>query len=70
MTADVIPFPVSTRCTGRTMPALTTPELRERARDNFYSAERRTGVDPYTAYERAEAFLADLERIAAIMGDS
>jgi hypothetical protein len=63
----VIPFPVPTSCSGCTMPGLTTAELRERARENFYSAERRAGADPLTAYERAEAFAADLERIADVM---
>ena len=67
MCAEIITFPVPTSCSGRTMPGLTTPELRQRARDNFYSAQRRSGVDPATAYERAEAFEADLDRIAAIM---
>lgn len=67
MTNNIIPFPVSTACSGRTMPGLTTAELRRRARDNFYTAERLTGIDPLTAYERAEAFAADLERIADIM---
>jgi len=66
----IIPFPVPTSCTGRTMPGLTTPELRQRARDNYYTAERRAGRDPATAYDRAEAFAADLERIAEIMRSS
>ena len=65
--AEVIPFPVPTSCSGRTMPGLTTPELREVARLNFYTAERRQGIDPFTAYDRAEAFVKDLERIAEIM---
>jgi len=63
----VIPFPVPTSCSGRTMPGLTTPELRQRARDNFYSLQRSIGVDAATAYGLAEAFEADLERIANIM---
>jgi hypothetical protein len=64
---DIIPFPIPTSCTGRTMPAMTTAEFRERARDNYYSAERRARVDPLTAYERAEAFLVDLDRRTAIV---
>ena len=65
---NVVPFPsVSTSCSGRTMPGLTTPELRQRARDNFYTAERLAGRDPVTAYDRAEAFAADIERLAKIM---
>jgi hypothetical protein len=38
MTCTILPFPVSTACSGRTMPGLTTPELRQRAMDNFYHA--------------------------------
>jgi len=49
------------------MPGLTSAELRQRARDNYYNAERRAGCDPMTAYDKAEAFAADLERIAEIM---
>ena len=64
---NVIRFPVPTSCSGRTMPGLTTPELRRRARDNFYSAQRHIGIDPSTAFDLAEAFEADLERIAKIM---
>lgn len=61
--SNVITFPVPTSCSGRTMPGLTTAELRQRARDNFYSAERRQGTDCLTAWERAEAFAADIERV-------
>lgn len=68
--SNLIPFPVSTNCSGRTMPGLTTPELRQRARDNYYDAERRRGSDPLTAFDRAEAFADDLERIAEIMRNS
>jgi hypothetical protein len=71
MSRNVIPFPVSTQCSGRTMPGLTTPELRQRAMDNYYSAERRLGTDPLTAYERAAVFLVNLDHIAAmVMRDS
>jgi hypothetical protein len=67
MSADVIDFPISTNCSGRTMPGLTTPELRARAILNFYTAERRKHVDPLTAWERSQAFGRDLDRIAAAM---
>jgi hypothetical protein len=67
--ATIIDFPtqISSACSGHTMPGLTTAELRQRARDNFYTAERLRGVDCCTAYDRAEAFAADIERIANIM---
>lgn len=65
----ILPFPtpVSTQCTGCSMPGLTTPELRARAVLNFYSDERRRGIDPMTAWDRSQAFGRDLDRIARIM---
>lgn len=67
--SNVVPFPCvnNAYASGASMPGLTTSELRERAKDNFYTAERRRGVDPLTAYMRMEAFERDLDRIAAIM---
>jgi len=64
------PSPVSTQCSASTMPGLTTPELRRRALDNFYTAERRAGCDAVTAYDRMCAYSDDLDRIASIMGAS
>lgn len=61
--------PVSTQCSSRTMPGLTTPELRARAVSNYYDDERRRGSDPITAHNRSEAFGNDLERIARIMSE-
>lgn len=49
------------------MPALDTPAHREQAKLNFYSAERRAGVDHITAYERSEAFGRDLDRIYSLV---
>lgn len=57
----IIPFPISTNCTGRTMPALTAPELRERALANYYAAERRAGADPLTANSRMHEFAENLD---------
>jgi len=67
MTRTILPFPVQTSCSGRTMPGLTTPELRARAILNFYTAERHQHVDPLTAWERSQAFGRDLDRIADVM---
>jgi hypothetical protein len=68
--SNVIEFPrVSTECSGRTMPGLTTLELRIRARDNYYTALRRQHVDPLTATDLADGFLDNLERIAKIMSE-
>lgn len=61
----VIPFPVSTSCSGRTMPGLTAPELRERALANYYAAERRAGATPVEANERMHFFAARLDDMNA-----
>jgi hypothetical protein len=68
--SDVIQFPspVSTQCTASTMPAMDTAEHRRRAVLNFYSAERRAGVDPVTASERADEFERRLDCVAREMG--
>ncbi len=69
--SNIIEFPRvnGAVASGRTMPGITTPELRDRAIMNFYTAERRSGVDAWTAYDRSQAFGADLERIARIMSE-
>lgn len=41
------------------------PQDREKALANFYSAERRAGVDPLTANERMHFFAKRLDRLAA-----
>jgi hypothetical protein len=65
---NVLEFPsVSTQCSARTMPGLTTPELRARAILNFYTAERHKHVPSDIAWERSQAFGRDLDRIAQIM---
>lgn len=61
----ILPFPISTSCTGRTMPALTAPELRERALANYYAAERRKGVDSLTANRRMHEFAKNLDAMNA-----
>lgn len=63
MAADIIQFPVQTSCSGCTIPGITTAELRQRAKDNYYSACRRQGIDAVSAFDLAEAFAADIERI-------
>ena len=66
--ADVIPFPISnSECQAATMGGLSTPELRRRAFDNHYTADRRAGLDALTAYDRATAFMDEMDRIAAKM---
>ncbi len=68
---NVIQFPHvnGAEASGRSMPGLTTPELRARAILNFYSDERRRNVDPLTAWERSQEFGRDLDRIWKVMGE-
>jgi hypothetical protein len=63
----IIPFPtqVSSQCSSRTMPGLTTPELRERALANYYAAERRAGADALTANSRMHEFAKRLDAMNA-----
>lgn len=66
--SNIIEFPsVSTECTSRTMPGLTSPELRMRARNNYYTALRHQQIDPMTANDLADGYLENLERIAKTM---
>lgn len=68
---NIIPFPHvnGAYASGRSMPGLTTPELRVRARDNYYTELRRQQVDPLTANDLADGFLDNLDRIAKIMAE-
>lgn len=52
---------------GRSMPGLTTPELRERAILNFYTELRHQKVPSDLAWDRSQEFGRDLDRIANIM---
>jgi hypothetical protein len=54
--AQVIPFPHvdNAAATSSTTLRLSREELRETARSNFYRAERRLGVPPDIAYQRAD----------------
>jgi hypothetical protein len=61
----IINFPISSNCSGRTMPGLSAPELRERALKNYYSAERRAGATPIEANERMHFFAARLDDMNA-----
>jgi hypothetical protein len=62
---NILPFPVSTSCSGRTMPGLSAPELRERALANYYAAERRAGATPVEANERMHFFAQRLDEMNA-----
>ena len=66
--SNIIESPsVSTQCTARTMPGLTSPELRMLARNNHYTALRRQHIDPLTANDLADGYLENLERISVEM---
>lgn len=68
--SNVLQFPEvsGAYASGCSMPGLTSPELRQRALDNFYSEERRGGADPQTAFDRMTEFARDLELLGLIMG--
>jgi hypothetical protein len=70
--SNIVEFPRvnGAEASARTMPGLTTPELRARAIANFYTDERRKHVPADIAWERSEAFGRDLERIAKILAES
>lgn len=71
---NIIEFPgVSTACTGSTTRHLDRDSLRAAAWSNFYSSERREGVSPDIAAQRADFFITKrfdglLEEIRTIMG--
>jgi hypothetical protein len=64
--SNIIPFPISNpQCQAASIGGLSTPELRERAKWNFYTDLRRRGVDHIKAVDQADAFAADMDRINA-----
>lgn len=67
--SNIVPFPHvdGAYASGRSMPGLTTPELRERAILNFYTELRHQQVPPDLAWGRSQEFGRDLDRIAKIM---
>lgn len=65
---DVIPF--NNPC-GRTMPAESDEMIKAKAFANYYAAERNSGVDPDTAYQRAgQHIMADWDRLIATMRET
>jgi hypothetical protein len=75
MSASVIPFPHvnGAEASGCTMRADSFSDLRQKAWMNFYSAERRDGVKPELASERADYFITKrfdglIDDIREIMG--
>lgn len=58
--SNVVTLPVNgAYAAGRSMPANYSPaEVREVAFNNFYTAERRAGVDADLAHQRAEAHIS------------
>lgn len=66
--SNVVAFPgVSTACTGSDMRDLDRPSLRAAAWTNFYTAERRDGVAPDVAANRADFFIT--KRFDGILDD-
>lgn len=72
---NVVPFPRvdGAAATSSTTLGMTRAELRDTAWTNFYRAERRLGVAPELAHERADEhvrrFDALLENIGHIMSE-
>lgn len=54
---------VSTQCSGRTLYCEHRDQHKLQALDNYYTAERRSGTDPLTAYNRMCAFGDDYDRL-------
>jgi hypothetical protein len=69
--SNVLPFPRvdGAYASGRSMPGLTTPELRARAVLNFYTDLRRRQTPSDDAWEMSQAFGRDLDRISKIMAE-
>lgn len=72
---NVIPFPHvnGAEASGRVTLSHSLPELRAKAWSNYYSAERRDGVSPELAHQRADYFVVRrfdelLEEIRSTMG--
>lgn len=61
---------VSTQCSGRTLYCEHRAEHKVKALDNYYTAERRSGTDPLTAYERMCAFGDDYDRMTARVAEA
>lgn len=63
--SNVIHFPTISNadCQASSMPQLTPADLRARAWSNYYRAERQSGACPDLAYQRADAFVRDLDRL-------
>lgn len=59
---------VSTGCSGSTTHGLSRAELRDIAWTNFYRAERRLGVMPDLAHERADAHVARFDQLLENIG--
>jgi hypothetical protein len=75
--SNVVPFPPvnGAEASGCTMRADSRSDLRAKAWMNFYSAERRDGVKPELAQERADYFITKrfdglIDDIREIMGVS
>jgi hypothetical protein len=55
--------PITTSCSGATTYGLSRDELRDMAWTNFYRAERRLGVMPELAHQRADAHAKRFDEI-------
>jgi hypothetical protein len=60
---------VSSQCSGRTLYCESRDEHKLKALDNYYTAERRSGTDALTAYDRMCAFGDDYDRLTALIAE-
>jgi hypothetical protein len=65
---NVIPITsiTSLGCSGRTLYAASREQHKQKALDNYYTAERRN-VDVITAWDRMCAFSDDYDRVTALV---
>lgn len=68
--ADVVPFPHvnGAAASSSTTLGLSREQLRDMAWTNYYRAERRLGVMPELAHERADAHARRFDEILANIG--
>lgn len=63
MTADVLPFRITTQCSSSTTLGMSLDDARENALQHYYQAERRAGVPADLALQRMEEFEKRLQLV-------
>ncbi|MCK1322109.1 hypothetical protein IVA94_14655 [Bradyrhizobium sp. 156] len=70
--AEIVPFPRvdGAAASSSTTMGLSRAELRDTAWSNFYRAERRLGVAPELAHERADAHARRFDQLLEKVGEA